>query len=96
MSDWLRWDPQRPRRKISMRLTAISAAACALTLGTAYADDGLGLKRSGNRSDVSISGLSSGAAMACSMPLPIPDPSSVSAPLRGRHGAVLTEACHEP
>ena len=64
MSDWLRRDPQRPRGKISMRLTVISAAACALTLGTAYADDGLGLKRSGNRSDVSISGLSSGAAMA--------------------------------
>src|SRR5687768_11689984 len=43
MSDWLRLDPQRPRRTISMRLTAISVATCALALGTACADDSSGV-----------------------------------------------------
>ena len=39
-------------------LTLVSA------LSVARADDGLGLKRGGNASDVSVSGVSSGAAMA--------------------------------
>lgn len=39
-------------------------AALVSSISVAHADDGLGLKRSGNASDVSISGISSGAAMA--------------------------------
>jgi hypothetical protein len=39
-------------------------SALSLGLNAAQADDGLGLKRGGNRDDVSISGVSSGAAMA--------------------------------
>jgi hypothetical protein len=47
-----------------VRLAAFSVAALSVGIGLAYADDGLGLKRGGDRSDVSISGVSSGAAMA--------------------------------
>ena len=44
----------------AVRVTALLIAVCA----TAAADDGRGLRRGGNPNDVSISGLSSGAAMA--------------------------------
>ena len=47
-----------------MRRTTCIIAALAVGLTVARADDGLGLKRGGNPSDVSISGVSSGAAIA--------------------------------
>lgn len=47
-----------------VRLLGTLLAALCLGLGAARADDDLGLKRGGNRSDVTISGMSSGAAMA--------------------------------
>src|SRR5262249_30327345 len=47
-----------------LRLLGTLFAIVCLTLGVARADDGLGLKRGGNGSDVTISGISSGAAMA--------------------------------
>ncbi|GJE42278.1 PHB depolymerase family esterase [Methylobacterium soli] len=47
-----------------MRSTAWSAALLFAVCASAAADDGRGLRRGGNPADVSISGLSSGAAMA--------------------------------
>ena len=47
-----------------IRRTSCIAAALAVGLAVVHADDGLGLKRGGNPSDVTISGVSSGAAMA--------------------------------
>ena len=47
-----------------MRLIGISIAAVSIASGAVRADDGLGLKRGGNRADVSVSGVSAGAAMA--------------------------------
>src|SRR5690349_4145499 len=47
-----------------IRLAALSLGLLSLALGAAAADDGRGLKRSANPSDITISGLSSGAAMA--------------------------------
>ena len=47
-----------------LRIVALPTAVLALGIYTARADDGLGLKRGGNPSEVSISGVSSGAAMA--------------------------------
>ncbi|MEO6354175.1 MAG: PHB depolymerase family esterase [Oxalobacteraceae bacterium] len=46
------------------RTTNFLVAALLLGLHIAHADDGLGLKRGGNAKDVSLSGVSSGAAMA--------------------------------
>jgi len=47
-----------------LRLLGTLLAMLCLSLGAARADDGRGLKRGGNPSDVTISGVSSGAAMA--------------------------------
>src|SRR5215469_2829678 len=47
-----------------IRFIAFLVAALSAGLGIARADDGLGLKRSSNPIDLSISGVSSGAAMA--------------------------------
>jgi poly(3-hydroxybutyrate) depolymerase len=53
------------QRALHSRLrTLICFAALAPAAGLTSADDGRGLKRSGNASDVAISGVSSGAAMA--------------------------------
>lgn len=47
-----------------VRRTGFAIAILLLALGSAHADDGHGLKRGGDAGDVSISGVSSGAAMA--------------------------------
>jgi poly(3-hydroxybutyrate) depolymerase len=47
-----------------IRLAAFFLGLLSLALGAAAADDGRGLKRSADPSDITISGLSSGAAMA--------------------------------
>jgi hypothetical protein len=47
-----------------VRITVLVVAALLLGLNIVHADDGLGLKRGGNARDVSLSGVSSGAAMA--------------------------------
>jgi hypothetical protein len=47
-----------------MRYASFLFLALVLTTSVVCADDGLGLKRGGNRSNVTVSGVSSGAAMA--------------------------------
>ena len=47
-----------------MRLAAYFTAAFVVASIVAHADDGLGLKRGGSNDNVTISGVSSGAAMA--------------------------------
>jgi len=47
-----------------IQIISFLAAAFSMELGAAYADDGLGLKRGTNPSEITISGVSSGAAMA--------------------------------
>lgn len=49
---------------MTMRITSVLLAILLSGPGLARADDGLGLARAGNAGDVSVSGVSSGAAMA--------------------------------